>query len=135
MPGMTIPFACIGIAFFLIYVPKIPLSFAMAKQPGGYDNKDPRAQQAQLTGWGARARSAHMNGFESFPPFAAAVFVATLSHASDKWTTTFCIAYVVARTIYPFIYMANLGVLRSLVWGVGFGATAALFALPLLAPS
>ena len=41
------------------------------------------------------------------------------------------ITYCVARTIYPLMYMANIGVARSAVWTVGFGATCGLFALPL----
>ena len=65
--AMTTPFICVLVAYLLIYLPKLPLSAAMAKQPGGYDNKDPRGQQAKLDGWGARARAAHYNGFEAFP--------------------------------------------------------------------
>jgi uncharacterized MAPEG superfamily protein len=126
------PLLCVGVAFLLVYLPKVPLSIAMARQPEGYDNKNPRAQQAKLTGWGERARNAHANAFESFPPFAAAVLVAQAAHADAKWTTILAVTYCVARAIYPFIYMANIGTLRSLVWTVGFGATIGLFALPLL---
>jgi uncharacterized MAPEG superfamily protein len=129
---VTTPFVCVAIAFLLIYFPKIPLSYAMAKEGAGYDNKSPREQQARLTGWGARARAAHMNAFEAFPPFAAAVIVAHLAGADPAWSTRLALAHVVARTFYPLIYMANLGTLRSLVWGVGFAATIGLFALPLL---
>ncbi len=129
---MTTPLLCVFIAFLLIYLPKIPLSVAMGKQPEGYDNNNPRAQQAKLTGWGERARNAHANAFESFPAFAAAVFVAHLAHANEKYSAILAITYVVARTIYPLVYMANVGVVRSAVWSVGFGATCGLFALPLL---
>jgi len=130
---VTIPLVCVGIAFLLVYLPKVPLSIAMAKQPEGYDNENPRAQQAKLTGWGERARNAHANAFESFPAFAAAVLVAHLAHADAKWSANLAIAYCAARAIYPVVYMANLGTLRSAVWTVGFGATCALFALPLFA--
>jgi uncharacterized MAPEG superfamily protein len=130
--GMPIALClCVGIAFLLIFLPKIPLSIAQARQAGGYDNLNPREQQANLAGWGARARNAHANGFESFPPFAAGVIVAYLGHANERWTTILAVVYLAARTLYPFVYMANLGTLRSLVWGVGFAATAGLFALPL----
>jgi uncharacterized MAPEG superfamily protein len=130
---VNIPLLSVGVAFLLVYVPKLPLSVAMAKQPDGYDNKNPRAQQAKLTGWGERARNAHNNGFESFPGFAAAVFVAELGHADPKWSANLAITYCVARLVYPVVYMANLGMLRSAVWTIGFGATCALFALPLFA--
>ncbi len=129
---MTTPLLCVGIAFLLIYLPKVPLSVAMGKQPEGYDNNNPRGQQAKLKGWGERARNAHANAFESFPAFAAAVFVAHLAHANEKYSAMLAITYCVARTIYPFVYMANLGWLRSGVWVVGVGATCALFALPLM---
>ena len=131
--AVTIPLTCVFVAFLLIYLPKIPLSLAMAKEGKGYDNANPRAQQDRLTGWGLRAKNAHANAFESFPPFAAAVVVAHLAHADPKWMTILAVAYVAARAIYPFIYMANLATLRSLVWSIGFGATAGLFMLPWIA--
>ncbi len=130
---MTTPFVCVLLAFLLIYVPKIPLSIAMARQPGGYDNKDPRAQQAALEGMGARARGAHYNGFEAFSPFAAAVLVAHLAGATDHRASILAIAFVVARTLYIAAYIANLDYLRSAIWGIGLLCTVALFCLPWLA--
>lgn len=131
---MTTPFVCVLIAFLLIYVPKIPLSVAMARQPGGYDNKNPRAQQNALDGMGARARGAHYNGFEAFPPFAAAVFVAHLGGAAaDHRASILAIAFVVARTLYIGAYLADLDYLRSAIWGIGLLCTVALFCLPWLA--
>jgi uncharacterized MAPEG superfamily protein len=64
---MTIPFICIFIAFLLNLVSKGPVSIAMAKQPGGYDNSTTRDQQNRLGSWGRRALAAHLNGFEAFP--------------------------------------------------------------------
>lgn len=54
---MTIPFICVLIAFVLIYVPRVFVATAQAKQPEGLDNRNPRAQQAKLTGLGARGSS------------------------------------------------------------------------------
>jgi uncharacterized MAPEG superfamily protein len=129
---MTTPLICILVAFLLIFLPKFPIAIAQARLPGGYDNKDPRAQQAALTGWGARARNAHANAFESFAPFAAAVLVAHLAHADPGWSAILALVHVGARTAYPFVYLANLGMLRSAVWTVGFAATVGLFILPLV---
>jgi uncharacterized MAPEG superfamily protein len=129
---MTTPFVCVLIAFLLIYLPKVPLSVAMAKLPGGYDNKDPRAQQAKLEGMGARARGAHYNGFEAFPPFAAAVIIAHLAGAADHRASILAIAFVVARSLYIAAYLADLDYLRSAIWGIGLLCTAALFCLPWL---
>lgn len=129
---MTTPFVCVLIAYLLVYLPKIPLSIAMAKQPGGYDNKRPRAQQAKLEGFGARAAAAHYNGFEAFAPFTAAVLVAHLSGASDYRASVLSVAFVVARTLYVVAYLADLDYLRSAIWGIGLLCTVALFCLPWL---
>jgi uncharacterized MAPEG superfamily protein len=126
---MTIPFICVLVAFVLIYVPKVFLSVAMAKQPGGYDNKHPREQQAKLDGWGKRAHAAHLNTIEAFAPFAASVFVAHLSHANAHFSASLAIAFIGARVVYPFLYMANLDKIRSLVWGLGVAATLGLFVI------
>lgn len=55
---------CLFIAMLLPYLAKGPVAWAMVKA-GGYDNHHPRTQQAQLTGFGARALAGHQNAFES----------------------------------------------------------------------
>lgn len=127
---MTVPFWCLLISAVLIYATKIPLSMAMAKSAGGYDNKNPREQQAKLEGWGKRALGAHANAFEAFGFFAAAVFVAHLGHASEKWSNILAIAFVILRTAYPVLYIANVDKARSTVWGLAVSCTVALFVLP-----
>jgi uncharacterized MAPEG superfamily protein len=56
------------------------VTVALAKS-GGFDNRTPRPSLENLTGWHRRAEWAHRNHFEAFPIFAAAVFVAELTHA------------------------------------------------------
>lgn len=72
---MTTPLLCIFLAFLLTHASKVPVAVAQARQAKAegktYDNKHPRAQQAKLTGWGARALAGHKNAFENFAPFAA----------------------------------------------------------------
>jgi uncharacterized MAPEG superfamily protein len=130
---VTIPLLCVSLAFLLVYLPKIPLSVAMAKSPGGYNNRHPRDQQAALEGWARRAAAAHANGFESFAPFAAAVFTAHLVQADAHTSAVLAIVHVAARTIYPVVYIADIHVLRSTVWCIGFGATVGLFLVGILA--
>lgn len=130
---MSVPYLCVLLAFLSIYFAKVPLAVAMARAPEGYDNAHPREQQARLAGWGKRAAAAHANGFEAFPGFAAGVVMATLAHADPWWTTALSVTFVVVRCVYPFLYMANVDKLRSLVWGVGFSATIGLFVLSLRA--
>jgi uncharacterized MAPEG superfamily protein len=128
----TIPLLCLPIGFALVFAPKIPLSMAMAKQPEGYDNKTPRDQQARLTGWGRRAAAAHANGFESFPAFAAGVLASHVTQSSPQWAAIFAIAYVVARALYSIAYIADVHMLRSAVWTVGFTCSIALMVLPIV---
>ena len=53
---------CLPVALVLVYAPRFVVARAMAQQPEGYNNAEPRAQQAQLTGVGRRAAAAHANG-------------------------------------------------------------------------
>jgi uncharacterized MAPEG superfamily protein len=128
----SIPLLCLPIAFGLVFLPKVPLSLAMARQPEGYDNRHPRDQQAKLSGWGRRAAAAHANGFESFPAFAAGVLATQVTGASPQWASIFSIAYVVARVLYAGAYLADIHMLRSAVWSIGFMATIALMLLPIV---
>lgn len=129
---MTTPFWCVLAAWMLAYAPKIVSSVAMWQQPGGYDNKMPRAQQQKLSGWGARAHNAHLNGLENFPPFAAAVLVAHVGGGDPRRASLLAISYVVIRTLYIAAYLADSDRLRSVLWALGFCATGALFVLPVL---
>ena len=129
---MTVPLLCVGIAFVVTLATKAPVAVAMARQPEGYDNRQPRDQQAGLDGWGRRAVAAHLNSFEAFPGFAAGVIVAHLAGGDPQWSTGLAVTFVVARVLYPVLYIANWHAARSAVWTVGFAATVALFALPLL---
>jgi len=129
---MTIAYWCVFVAFLLNMISKGPVAAAMARQPKGYDNRNPRDQQAGLEGWGRRAVSAHMNGFEAFPGFAAAVLIAALAGADPAWTTRLAVTFVVARVLYIPLYIADRASLRSAVWTIGFLSTVAIFVLPIL---
>lgn len=131
-PSVTIPFYCVLIAFLLIPLTKVPVGIAQAKVGRGYDNKDPRGQQAQLTGWGKRAHGAHNNTIEAFPGFAAGVLIAHLGGADADRSAMLAVIFVVARLIYPALYIANVDKVRSLVWSAGLFASIGLMLLPAL---
>ncbi|WP_286262342.1 MAPEG family protein [Thalassotalea atypica] len=116
---MTILIICLFIAMVLPIVAKIPVAIAM-NNAGGYDNNHPRAQQAKLTGFGARALAAHQNAFESLIFFAPAVLLAVATGNSSVLVTQLAIVHVVARVLYNIMYLLDYGLMRSLVWGVGF---------------
>lgn len=128
---MDVHLWCIVAAWFLVYLSKVPVVAAMARA-GGYDNHHPRAQQTQLTGWGARALASHLNGFEAFAPFAVAVLIAHVAGAPAAVVDGLAITFVMARVLYVACYLADWSTLRSTVWSIGFLATFGLFLSPLL---
>jgi uncharacterized MAPEG superfamily protein len=130
---MTIPMTCVFISFVFIYVPRLFVARAQAQQPEGLDNRNPRDQQAKLTGVGRRALAAHQNAFEAFAPFAAAVFTAHLAGADARWSAILAITHVAARALYLVMYLGDKATARSAVWFVGLAATVGLFLLKWLA--
>lgn len=129
---MTFPLLCVALAYGTVWLPKLVSSYEQSKLEGGYDNVDPRIQRKQLTGRGARAQAAHENGFEAFAPFAASVFVAHLGGGDAQLANLLAGTFVVARVIYPIVYIAGgaKGLVRSSVWMLGGAATVGLFFLP-----
>ena len=127
---MSIPILCLIFSALLILITKVPVAMAMAED-GGYDNRHPRDQQSRLTGFGARALAAHKNMLEAFPVFAAGVLVALWSGAEGYWTSLLAVVFVLARVIYTILYLADFPVLRSLSWGLGYGASVGLMVIAL----
>ncbi|QLL15111.1 MAPEG family protein [Pseudomonas chlororaphis] len=115
---MSIAFWCVFISALLIYVARMPVARAM-KEQGGYDNHLPRQQQAQLTGFGARALAAHQNSFEAFMLFAVGVLVAHTTQTQGWLIDGLAIVFVITRVIYLLCYWADLAWQRSLVWFIG----------------
>ncbi|HKL53174.1 MAG TPA: MAPEG family protein [Wenzhouxiangellaceae bacterium] len=128
---MTIPIICLILSALMILVTKAPVALAQAKEGRGYDNRNPRAQQARLSGFGSRALAAHQNMIEAFPVFASGLLLALIAGVQGQWVGILSIAFVTARVAYSICYWADINVLRSLAWGIGFGASIGLMALPL----
>ncbi|TWX59552.1 MAPEG family protein [Colwellia hornerae] len=122
---MTILIWCFFAATLLPYLAKVPVAIAMNKL-NGYDNNHPRAQQAKLTGFGARALAAHQNAFESLIIFVPAVLLAMVTNTATDSVALLAITHVIARIAYNLLYLFNIGLLRSIVWGV---ATVSSFAI------
>src|SRR5690606_27565063 len=107
---MTLAYWCVLAAVF------IPILFVgYAKFTGGrYNNYKPREFLARLEGRQARARDAQLNGYEAFPPFAAAVIIAHQLAAPQFWVDLLAAAWIVLRLFYGLCYIANWAKLRSL---------------------
>ena len=131
---MTIPFYCIFFSMLMLLITKVPVALAM-KHLGGYDNHHPRDQQKKLEGWGNRALAAHKNELEAFPLFAAGVFIAHLGNGDLRLAGYLSVAFVSARLLYMVFYLTDKDLLRSLVWGIGYGSSLVLALLPLFTGS
>ncbi|CAE6920988.1 MAG: hypothetical protein CMK72_10710 [Pseudomonadaceae bacterium] len=129
---MSLPFWCVFISALLIYIAKAPVAKAMQAESGTYDNHHPRAQQARLTGFGARALAAHMNSFEAFPIFAAAVLMAHVTQTQGYLVDTLAIVFVVSRVLYLVCYWCDWHWQRSVVWAVGLISSLLLMLTPAL---
>ena len=113
---MTIAYCCILIAALLPYV---WVAFAKTAAPG-YSNKDPRGWIARQDSYRVRsAHAAHLNAFEAFAPFAAAVLMAQLAGVSPERIAPLAVTFIVLRVLHGVFYFAAIPLMRSLVW---FGA-------------
>jgi uncharacterized MAPEG superfamily protein len=114
---------CVLVAGLLPY-----LFTGVAKVAGPrYDNRDVRAWQGRLQGLAYRANAAHLNGFEAFPLFAAAVLSAMVAGADPTRVNQLAVAFVVLRVLYGVVYLMNLAAVRSLVWFGALGCAVAIF--------
>ena len=108
----------------------IPYAFTIAaKSSSRFDNRAPREYLAAVSGWRQRANWAQINGFEAFPPFAAAVLVAHVTEAPQAHADICAIIFVVARLAYGLMYIADWAGARSVVWAIGLLAVVALFVI------
>ena len=113
---MTIPYLCILIAALLPYV-----WVTVAKAAGDkYDNRDPRGWLARQDNARVnRANGAQLNGFETFPAFAAAVLMAQFAGVDHAMITWLAIGFVAFRILHGVFYVSNKHQFRSLSWFLG----------------
>lgn len=123
---MQIPYLCLLVSALMPFVWTGIAKFACGRS---YDNHAPRAQQASLEGWRARAYWAHLNSFEAFPPFAAAVLAAVQAGVPAAHVSAASLLFVVARGVYGVCYIQDWALQRSLVWMVATGAVIGLFGM------
>jgi uncharacterized MAPEG superfamily protein len=117
---MTIILICLLIATLMPILAKGPLSMAMSKEPGGYDNRHPREQQKKLSGFGARAMAAHENCFEALIMFTPGALAVIATGATGYLAQNLAMVFIVARMGYLLAYWFNVHTLRSVLWAVGF---------------
>jgi uncharacterized MAPEG superfamily protein len=120
---MTFAYWCVALAAFL------PLAWVGAAKYGStdYDNAKPRIFLQNLNGWAQRANWAQANAYEAFPPFAAAVIIASVAGANQAVVDTLAGLFLIARILHGIFYISDKPTLRSLVWTIGFFAMIAIF--------
>ena len=119
---MKISFLCVLIAGLLPYMGTMAAKWGFRR----YDNHNPRAWLANVTGFRARANAAQANSFEAFPFFASGVLLALHAGVDSARVDALAVAFVLARLGYIACYVADKATLRSLVWTVGMGCVVAL---------
>lgn len=119
---MTTLLLTLFICMLLPFLAKAPLVVAMHRQPGGYDNHNPREQQAGLHGFGQRANAAHYNSFEALLIYVCAVVAVGLSGSVDATMEILAWVFVLSRLGYLLCYWYDAASLRSLVWMLGMGS-------------
>jgi len=119
---MEIMLISLFIAVLLPILAKGPLAVAQRKT-GRYDNRNPRTQQANLAGFGARAKAAHENSFEALILFTPGVLAVVALNAVTESAQYAAMLFVAARIVYLIMYWLDQHIMRSLAWFLGYGAS------------
>ncbi len=93
------------------------------------DNARTRDWQATLTGWRQRAYWAHLNAFEAFPLFAAAVLSALMFAPKHAHAPVLAWSFIGLRVAYGACFIGNWPRMRSLVWFLAVACALWLFGL------
>ena len=118
----ALPYYCLFIAIILPYLTAGASVYYRIAQQGSVNNKQPRAQAAQLEGAGARIVAAQHNAWEALVVFAVAIYIATVAGVEPQTINQASMVFVGARIVYPLFYVADIAVLRSLSFAVGLGS-------------
>ena len=127
---MTIADLCLLAAVILTIASIAPAKLDGRRQ---YDNANPRDQRFYTPGLRARSQGAHLNGYEAFPFFAAAVILAEMRGAPQGIVNALAVAFILVRIVYVLLYLTNRPTARSVVWSVGFACNLAIFFSPVWA--
>ena len=124
---MSTAYWCILAAALLPYL----LTFVAKSGGPDYNNRNPRAWIAKQSDnyRVQRANAAHLNAFEAFAPFAAAVLMAQLAGVDPVLVVRLSLAFIALRVLHAIFYLADKPPLRSLSWLGGFACVVWLMVL------
>ena len=121
---MPVEFKVLGYAALLQFVQFIVMAVPLNLQLGVAYTGGNRDEQQQATGVPGRLKRALDNHFEGLILFTIAVLVVLLGEASNQMTENCAWAYLWARVLYVPAYASGIFLIRSLIWSIGFIATA-----------
>lgn len=121
---MPVELKVLGYAALLQFVQFIVMAIPVNVQLGVAYTGGSRDEQQQATGVAGRLKRALENHFEGLILFTIAVLVVTLGDASSPLTEYCAWTYLWARVLYVPAYASGVFLVRSLIWSVGFFATA-----------
>ena len=115
---------------YLLFAIPANLELGTARTLGPRDTPIDPAKECSVTT--ARLGRALQNHFEALILFALAVTVVTLADKASTLTALCAHAYLIARILYIPAYASGAQPWRSLIWAVGFFATAIMLLAALL---
>ena len=128
---MPVELKVLGYAALLQIVQFVLMAVPVNLQLGVAYTGGHRDEQLQATGVPGRLKRALENHFEGLILFTIAVLVVVLGEASSALTEKCAWVYLWARILYVPAYASGVYGVRSLIWGVGFVATAVMLIVAL----
>ena len=104
---------------------------AAAGQVGLGELAKPRDDMPKLTGVAGRLDRAQMNSVIAMALFAPAVLMLSAQGAFTANTLLAAQIFLIARILYPIVYVMGTAWIRTLLWTAGFLATAWLYLMAL----
>jgi uncharacterized MAPEG superfamily protein len=98
--------------------------YGTARQIGAGPLLGNREGMPPITGWAGRARRAHQNMLENLPLFAILVLAADAADVSNASTVLGAQMFFFARLAHAALYIAGIGPLRAVAWGVSLAGLA-----------
>ncbi|MFT6969258.1 MAG: putative MAPEG superfamily protein [Cellvibrionaceae bacterium] len=116
---MKVAIICLNILILLPISLTWITAYFRKSQLGIIDNNNPRAQYAQLQGVAGRLVAAQANTWEAIIFFMASILAVHIAGVDPKYIVIPCITFVICRVLFIIAYVANQGVLRSLIFIAG----------------
>jgi uncharacterized MAPEG superfamily protein len=116
---MRVPFICLALVLLLPYLLATYGGYYRKKSFGAMDNRNPRAQAAQLDAYGARIYASQQNAWEAATLFSASVLAAMVAGVSAAHMLLPCVLFLGFRILHPLAYLKSWATLRSTVSTAG----------------